>query len=133
MKNIVIVASLFLLLLQQVNSSEVIVRLNSGKIRGVITRSLPYGLHARQFLGIPYAEAPLGELRFSPPIPIKPWSGVRDANEFPALCPQPPMPWPFPPAGEKHRVKFIPVSRDQVLISDLNNGREIHSQHMLNL
>lgn len=34
------------------------------------------------WLGIPYAEPPLGPLRFRPPVPVAPWEGVRDASRF---------------------------------------------------
>ncbi|WP_136057312.1 carboxylesterase family protein [Microbacterium sp. K24] len=34
------------------------------------------------FLGIPFAEPPVGERRFQAPVPKAPWSGVRDALEF---------------------------------------------------
>ena len=34
------------------------------------------------FLGIPYAEAPVGELRWAPPMPALPWEGTRDATRF---------------------------------------------------
>uniref|UniRef100_A0A8C0Z876 Carboxylic ester hydrolase n=1 Tax=Cyanistes caeruleus TaxID=156563 RepID=A0A8C0Z876_CYACU len=40
------------------------------------------------FLGIPFAKAPLGSLRFSPPEPPEPWTGLRDATSYPPLCPQ---------------------------------------------
>ncbi|XP_055911613.1 venom carboxylesterase-6 [Eupeodes corollae] len=41
------------------------------------------GRHVRAFMGIPYAEPPVGELRFKPPVPKAPWTGeklvVRDS------------------------------------------------------
>ena len=41
-----------------------------------------------QFLGIPYAEAPLKELRFSKPVAKKRMSSVYDATYHRAMCPQ---------------------------------------------
>jgi para-nitrobenzyl esterase len=35
-----------------------------------------------RFAGIPYAQPPLGELRFKPPRPAQPWDGIRDARDF---------------------------------------------------
>ncbi|MCH2558365.1 MAG: carboxylesterase family protein [Alcanivorax sp.] len=35
-----------------------------------------------QFLGIPYATPPLGELRWKPPVPPQPWEGVREATDW---------------------------------------------------
>ncbi len=36
----------------------------------------------RVFKGVPFAEPPLGELRWKPPQPVKPWIGVRKADRF---------------------------------------------------
>lgn len=41
------------------------------------------------FLGLPFAEPPVGELRFRPPIPIDSWNGSIDATAFGPACPQP--------------------------------------------
>ena len=41
------------------------------------------------FLGLPYAEPPVGELRFRPPVPIHSWGGSLDATAFGPACPQP--------------------------------------------
>ena len=41
-----------------------------------------------QFLGIPYAEAPIDELRFRDPVPAKPWKKAIDATKFAVVCPQ---------------------------------------------
>jgi para-nitrobenzyl esterase len=38
--------------------------------------------NVRAFLGIPYAEPPVGDLRWRPPVPVRPWTGVRQATAF---------------------------------------------------
>jgi para-nitrobenzyl esterase len=58
--------------------------LTSGDVRGT-TRD---GVHV--FRSIPYAAPPVGSLRFRPPRPVEPWSGVRDATKFGAVAPQTP-------------------------------------------
>ena len=41
-----------------------------------------------EYVGIPYAAPPVGTLRWGPPQPITPWSGVRDATHFGNRCVQ---------------------------------------------
>jgi para-nitrobenzyl esterase len=38
------------------------------------------------FRGIPFAAPPLGDLRWKPPQPVRPWTGVRASVEQPASC-----------------------------------------------
>ena len=40
------------------------------------------------FKGIPFAAAPVGDLRWKPPAPVRSWRGVRDAKDFAPICPQ---------------------------------------------
>lgn len=41
------------------------------------------------FKGIPFAEPPIGPLRWKPPVPKAKWAGVRNSTEFGAACWQP--------------------------------------------
>jgi len=52
-----------------------------------------------EFKGIPYAEPPLGKLRFQPPIPKAPWSTPWEADKFGASCMQGAMRNPDPPSN----------------------------------
>ena len=66
---------------------ELVVHLKSGSVRGGSQKSI-FSLNLEYFLGIPYAAAPVGDLRFSPPQPVQPWEGVRDGTNYGARCPQ---------------------------------------------
>ena len=45
----------------------------------------------RIFRGVPFAQPPVGNLRFAPPAPATRWEGVRDAKQFAARCMQLPL------------------------------------------
>jgi para-nitrobenzyl esterase len=56
----------------------------AGAVRGTTDGSV------RVFKGIPYAQPPVGPLRWKPPVPLARWKGVRDATEFGPACVQTP-------------------------------------------
>ena len=57
-----------------------IARVRQGELRGTFDA----GVYA--FLGVPYAAAPVGDLRWRAPAPATPWNGVRDAQHFGPAC-----------------------------------------------
>jgi len=61
-------------------SSAPKVKTHSGEIEGKVDGQV----HA--FLGIPYAQPPVGDLRWKPPVPVAKWSGVRKATDFGSHC-----------------------------------------------
>lgn len=42
-----------------------------------------------QFLGIPFAKPPVGNLRFRRPVPMEPWEGIKEVKKFTSYCVQP--------------------------------------------
>lgn len=65
-------------------NDPLVVRTSTGLIRGI---ARPNG--GAQFRGIPYAEPPVGSLRWHVPVPKKSWPGVRNANAYGSACSQP--------------------------------------------
>ncbi|RFB04921.1 carboxylesterase/lipase family protein [Parvularcula marina] len=68
------------------SNDEMIVEAPAGDIRGTTA-----GGTAR-FLGIPYAQAPIGDLRWRPTVPLPRWEGVYEASASGAACVQPSAP-----------------------------------------
>lgn len=72
------------LLAQSPNAPQVRTKL------GVVAGEEANGI--RRFLGIPFAQPPIGPLRFRAPQPAKPWSGIRNCTQFAASPIQPSHP-----------------------------------------
>ncbi len=75
-----------------------IIEISSGKLQGYIDKSIEI------YKGVPYAEPPVGELRFNAPKSKHSWNGVLKATELSPVAPQPPSPFtpdPAPPQREE--------------------------------
>src|SRR5512141_2213110 len=59
-----------------------VVATKDGPVRGVLSGGID------RYLGIPYAAAPVGDLRWRPPQSHGRWTGVRDATRFANHGPQ---------------------------------------------
>ena len=62
---------------------EPVVQTRYGSLRGLAREG------SLEFLGVPYAQPPIGPLRFRRPQPPIPWEGVREAVRCGDYCPQP--------------------------------------------
>ncbi|CAJ1064306.1 neuroligin-2b isoform X2 [Xyrichtys novacula] len=74
---------------QRVDLKHPIVSTGYGKVRG-IRKELNNEIlgPVEQYLGVPYATAPVGERRFQPPEAPGSWQEIRNATQFAPVCPQ---------------------------------------------
>ena len=80
----------FLVLFVLFVDGSLVVKTTGGFIQGETVDEI------NQFLGIPFAEPPIGTLRFTAPIPTS-WSGIKQTTAFGDSCIQPKA--PFGPSG----------------------------------
>ena len=69
-----------------------LVKVKQGKVQGKVEHGIG------TFMGVPFAEAPVGDLRWKAPVPKKAWKGVFDAIEAAGMPPQQVRTWPGAPA-----------------------------------
>ena len=68
--------------------SALVIETEQGKVRGVNEDGI------RSWRGIPYAAAPVGDLRWRPPEEPDAWDGVRSATQYGSACLQTTFPAP---------------------------------------
>lgn len=65
-----------------------VVRTVEGPVRGFVQTEPSTGRRVYEFLGIPYAAPPVGDLRWMPPQKVRHWGDPLDATRFGNTCPQ---------------------------------------------
>ncbi|CAG7835739.1 unnamed protein product [Allacma fusca] len=76
---------LFSIYLHSSSREGKVVETKSGIVKGVISWSRG-GREFHEWLGIPYAQPPVGNLRFASPVPIEKWTGVLDGSQYGHSC-----------------------------------------------
>ncbi|XP_008543110.1 uncharacterized protein LOC103568161 [Microplitis demolitor] len=93
------------------------VRVTQGRLRGFIVqpKTNPRMQMVDVFLGIPYAEPPVGPFRFSPPRSPQPWRDIRPAQEFAPVCPQvlPNLRLEVKPGRHEYLERLLPYLKNQ--------------------
>ncbi|KAG8178851.1 hypothetical protein JTE90_017626 [Oedothorax gibbosus] len=80
-----------------------------------------------EFLGIPYAKPPVGELRFKPTEQPEPWEGTYDALVMPPACPQyaeNQFPWYDTLPGQSEDCLYLNVWAPKEAVIGYNDGDE---------
>ncbi|XP_038211435.1 esterase B1-like [Zerene cesonia] len=62
------------------------IKINQGILSGLVEKTFLKGNKYFAFRGIPFAEPPLGTLRFRPPVPHKHWDGTYEAHKNKPTC-----------------------------------------------
>ncbi|MHA8067444.1 carboxylesterase/lipase family protein [Aquirufa sp. ROCK2-A2] len=91
----------------QLSGQSVIVQTRLGKIEGTYQSKTKI----EKFLGIPFAQAPIGDLRWKAPKVMNPWAGIRPAKEF-GPSPMQAKPQPFMYWSTEFLIPESPISED---------------------
>lgn len=81
MRNVIRLACVMAMLMALQAAAQLVVKTEAGLVAGS-------GSDVRAWKGIPYAHAPIGDLRWKAPQPPVAWQGVRSALEFGPICAQ---------------------------------------------
>ena len=85
-RSAIAILAAFVLPVSAATPESLTVHLTSGTFRG-----LPISNGTERWLGIPFAQPPVGSLRFKAPVAItRPSTSVKTASDFGGVCPQVP-------------------------------------------
>lgn len=89
-----------------------VVKTTNGYVSGTVIGEP--GKEVSVFRGIPYAAPPVGDLRWRPPQPVQPWTGILECTRFTAMSPQVIMP---------NMAPDLPVSEDCLYLNVVTPAR----------
>jgi para-nitrobenzyl esterase len=92
------------------------IQLDTGCISGFKTSQNGRVIHT--YRGIPYAAPPVGDLRWKPPQPAAPWSGVRECKEFSIQAAQ------YPDIHASDMLRALPSSEDCLYLNVMTPAKK---------
>src|SRR4051812_30991028 len=95
-----------------------LVATDKGTVRGVLHDGV------REFKGVPYAEPPVGDLRWALPQPAKAWQGTLDATRYGTACPQAER-YGIPESSDNEDCLYLNVTAPYRTTSDVKRKRAV--------
>jgi para-nitrobenzyl esterase len=91
-------------------------KIDTGYISGTLIGNV--GKEVRIYRGIPFAAPPVGDLRWKPPQPAAPWTGIRECTVFGKSSPQPAVPMDLSDMPQSEDCLYLNVLTPAKKISD---------------
>ncbi|KAJ3666300.1 hypothetical protein Zmor_001750 [Zophobas morio] len=85
-KSVFYVSLIIFFVQSEKKTSRLLIQSKNGLVRGLEQSTVGLNLTYYVYRGIPYAEPPIGKLRFEPPVPKKNWKNILDATKDGSKC-----------------------------------------------
>ncbi|NP_001070720.1 carboxylesterase 2a precursor [Danio rerio] len=104
--------------------------LKHGSVRGQYVKAKGSPAVVEQYLGIPFAQPPVGPHRLAAPQPVQGWEGIRNATEHPLMCLQNPDILPAIAKAIDLEVTAIGVSEDCLYLNVYTPSQRAESEKL---
>ncbi|KAG1963878.1 carboxylesterase 3 isoform X2 [Pimephales promelas] len=111
----------------QTDSGPVVV-LKHGSVRGQYVKVKGSEKVVEQYLGIPFAQPPVGPLRLAAPAPVQGWEGIRNATQHSPMCLQNPDIEPLVAKALKLNYTTTGVSEDCLYLDVYTPSQRLESE-----